>query len=143
MERESNLFLKARVMITDRTGRHEVLLPFYYKNNYFRKNKESKISSKNLRGQLNIQAWTPLNGQAIFVCESCAVFRVFRNIPSSTLSRFFKTGSVFHFSTIHPRCNPKVYKKSSLNEKRINDDFTGMSAPYQRYLGLLAGNSGY
>ena len=35
---------------------------------------------------------------------------MFRNIPSSTLSRFFKTGSVFHFSAIYPICNPKVYK---------------------------------
>ena len=30
------------------------------------------------------------------------MFRVLRNIPSSTLSRFLKTGSVFHFSAIYP-----------------------------------------
>ena len=46
---------------------------------------------------------------------------VFRNIPSSTLSRVFKTGSVFYFAAIYPIYNPKVYKKSSLNEKRIDD----------------------
>ena len=46
---------------------------------------------------------------------------VFRNIPSSTLSRVFKIGSVFYFAAIYPIYNPKVYKKSSLNEKRIDD----------------------
>ena len=56
-------------------------------------------------------------GQASLVCDSCTVFRVFRNIPSSLLSRLFKAGSVFHFSAIYPIYSPKVYKKSSLNGK--------------------------
>ena len=41
---------------------------------------------------------------------------MFRNILSSSLRRFFKTESVFIFSAIYPIYNPKVYKKSSLNE---------------------------
>ena len=40
MERESNLFL--RVMITDRIGRHEVLLQIYYRNYNFRQRKHQR-----------------------------------------------------------------------------------------------------
>ena len=41
-ERESNLF--SRVMITDRVGRHEVLLQIYYKNYNFRKISKAVVS---------------------------------------------------------------------------------------------------
>ena len=103
-------------MIKDRIGRHEVLLPIYYKNNNFQKIQMKQKTHGQLNTHLVIRAWISpttcilgtlkLNhsnslfvvcpapfwrkGQASFVCESCTVFRVFRNIPSSSLSRFIQ-----------------------------------------------------